>query len=393
MNNKPNYKDGKTRHTIIQLMLITGLITPKSYKLFNAPERTVNKCIAEMKKEQVIEKSKNGAVFENINISNYRFNYENYFKNVFPKPDLAYFDHTGKRDIRRAKNSKGKNIADAHRVIRNAEIMTIMYAAGIRVLPSEKNYMISRRNIDDSVYFQAREIKTYSGYKDDVIEDESNGQIAVHATRVNGTLLTEGENYMVYHMGKTMKNWTVNGEFKLKNYVSTVLARYDTKGTCEVNSSILFAYDLMMFMKLLEFDKKSNYNIELIGEIYDHVYVLPYDCNGRDMLRLMQDKDWDVSFKEYLYDSPIIEDRNLHIVCDYVDHEVYVFIFCVPDLNRFKSFRRAAMNYNNKSQFQVFCFDFQREFVEASIGEYADILEADFKESFEEYINKQLRPQ
>ena len=383
MNNKPRYIEGTMRNKIVNLMHVCSVITPRSYKLFEEPLSSITNTMVKMRREGVVEKSNNTEVFENLSVSNYRENFNDFFGDNIPDENLIFFEEYGIQDIKRAKYSRDQNQSNAKRIIRSGEVIVLMYTAGIPTLPANKKSVVKNKVLTDNIYYQSREIKKYSGYADDV--EVVHGERTTIASRMNGTLLTAGGNYNIYHFGKDIQTWSAQGEYKIKSFIQNMLANYINHDGCLLESAILIAYDLNIFQKIIDPPKKYRDRYEGLSMTYNNLYILPYDRNGRDMIRIMSESDWKIRVLESVFEERYQDTSRLDFVCDYYDGEVYTFIFCVPNLSRFLEFVRKIKFVDRKEMFQVVCFDYQKEFVIASVGRYARILTADFSEFLEEW--------
>ncbi len=380
MNNKPRYIEGSMRNKIVNLLHIASVITPRSYKLLDEPQSSIANTMCKMKKEGVVEKGNNVEIFESLSISNYKENLEEYFDGNIPEEHIAFFEEYGIRDIKKAKYSKDQMQSKAKRIIRCAETIILMYSAGIPTLPADKKYVVRNKVLTDNVYYQSREIKKYSGYTDDV--ENIAGERTAIASRMNGTLLTAGGNYNIYHFGRDIQSWSAQGEYKIKHYIQNMLANYINQNNCLLDSAILFTYDLDIFGKMIDPPRKYKERYDGLCMTYDNLYVLPYDKNGRDMVKIMSESDWQARLYEYATGDDCQDTSKLDYVCDYYDYddETYIFIFLVPDIARYIQFvRKVKFTKLPKERFEVICFDYQRQFIESTIGGYAKITDDPFK--------------
>lgn len=380
MNKKPRYTKETTRYFLINFLHAAIVITPRCYPLFD--NSSIPNVMVKLKKEGVLEKSKNEEVFANFKLGNYRKNLEDYFDDVIPEENLIYFSEHGALDTKKAKFENKERTSRSRRIIRNAETIAMMYASSIKALPDEKTGIVKDKTLTDNVYYQAREIKYYAGYKD-TLEETDSGK-AVIASRINGTLLTAGGNYNIYHIGKDLSTWSAQGEYKIRNYIQNMLALYINQKSCELDSAILYTYDLRVFQKILHPTGRMKARYEGLSMTYTNIYVLPFDKNGREMTKLMSSFDWERRVKEYMLDAPLKDTSKLEFVCDYYDGKVYTFVFCVPNLSRYLDFVRKVVLVHQKEMFSVICFDYQAPFVAATIGNYAEIYVADFLDTCKE---------
>lgn len=372
------------RYQIANLLHVGSVITPRSYTLFDAPKSSIANTMVKMRKEGTVEKSHNEEIFENFCISNYRDNLNNYFYDNIPDENIDFFEQYGVVDIKKAKYSKDQLQTRSRRIIKNGEVVVLMYAAGIPTLPSDKKNVVRNKTLTDNVYYQSREIKKYSGYADDVETIE--GERTAIASRMNGVLLSAGGNYNIYHLGKDIQIWSAQGEYKIKSFIQNMLANYISQDGCLIDNAILLAYDLNVFQKIIDPPKKYRDRYEGLSMTYDNLYILPYDKNGRDMIKVMAESDWKARLYEYAMEEPYQDTSKLDYVCDYYDGNVYTFILCVPDISRYIQFvRKVKFTQLPKEKFQVICFDYQKEFVISTIGKYANIMSGDFRDFMDEW--------
>lgn len=197
MNNKPNYNRGKTRYQIMNLMHITGAITPRSFKLFDN-WKSVTNTMSLMRKEGVVEKVHNKTTFDALSLSDYRNNYEKYFYENFPDMNLEYFERYTKKNINRAKyDSTGKK---EERLLKDSEIITMMYAAGIPTLPDDKKMVVQSKTLTDNVYYTSREIRKYSGFEPDVRTLNEGKQ--KKANKLNDSVVVINDGYEFYAVAR-----------------------------------------------------------------------------------------------------------------------------------------------------------------------------------------------
>lgn len=386
MNDKPNYSEGTTRHSIVNLLHVASVLTPRTYEVFDCPTVSVKWAMNKLKTDGIIEKRSNGEIFYCFYMDDYQFNKDKYFEGNIPFPNLICFEKNGTLDIKRAKYSKGKDQRDAIRTLLNGEVIALMHYSGAHTYPDEK-YKISQQGmINNNSYYPAREIKTYTGSTVDANPDDLPVEKSSQATRITGILLSEGGNYTIYHLGKSLKKWSANGEYKLRMYAQNMLNKYQPQLDCNINSTILIAHKLTLFTQIVANESKDIYRqYGVLNDAYSSIYAIPYNRYGRDLLRIMQKEYWQTHLMEYLMDAPVPDTRKASVTCDYIENGIYILLFCVPDIKRLIAFRHAAIHFADKSQFQVYCFDFQREFITQVIGDYAEIMETDFYETLKDY--------
>lgn len=384
MNNKPRYTPGSVRYEITNLLHIALVLTPRSFKLLGIDWNQICNCLTRMKKERVVEKGHGSEVFTCINTKVYEQSMLPYLVESINKSDLDYFNLYASQDINKAKYIRKKARGDSERVLRNGEIITLMHTAGIATYPSERESVTHGNQILNNIFYMARDLKDSTDYDASVVE--SNGEKEVFFSKMNGVVGTRGGNYAVYHFGKKLRPTPPVGELKLKVLVENLLSRYT--GVCNfpmIENAILIGHTLEVFGKAIEGDLKQEKIINDFSNMFSNVYALPYDENGRDMLKVMCIEDWKRKLIEYCTEEKMQDTSKEHIVCDLCEGDVYSLVFCVSDVSRLISFMEVAKMHNDKSKYQIFCFDYQAEFVKKYCGEYAEILIGSLSDLLEEW--------
>ena len=268
--------------------------------------------------------------------------------------------------------------------------------------------VVQNKTLTDNVYYTSREIREYSGFEPDVrtLSEEEQKKVrklndnvvvindgyefydsgkTIIASRINGTLLTGGGNYNIYNLGKSIKVWSVQGEYKLKNYIENMLANYINRNSYLIESAILFVYDLNTIERLIEPNKTNRKSYEGLVMTYKNIYVLPFDKCGREMIKIMSEPNWQIRLMENIMEEEHKDTSMVDTVCDYYDGEVYTFVFCVPNFARYIQFLKKAMFVKQQNLFRIICFDYQSEFVFRTANQYAKILQASFDDFLKEW--------
>ena len=198
-------------------------------------------------------------------------------------------------------------------------------------------------------------------------------------------MLTSGGNYNIYNLGKDINIWSVQGEYKLKNYIENMLANYINRNSHIIESAILFVYDLNTIERLIEPNKTNLKSYEGLAMTYRNIYVLPFDKCGREMIKIMSEPNWQIRLMEHIMEEEYKDTSMMDTVCDYYDGEVYTFVFCVPNFSRYIQFLKKAMFVKQQNLFRIICFDYQSEFVFRTANQYAKILQASFDDFLQEW--------
>lgn len=295
----------------------------------------------------------------------YMTNYENNKKKItegIPRECVAYYEDEHKEVVRKYWNTKG---AVSERGILFGETMMMMYAAGIECMIDTE--------IEGAKYYTSKELKRYSGYKDTV--KNKDGLKLVNSSKAYGMLVSAGGNYCIYNIRKASGKWIRSGELKFKIHLDKTIQEIVTEEKVEVTSAIVLVESTSNFEKILYgSDNNTGNKIEGVEDVYDNVYLIPYSEDGRQMLELMTLPEW----KYIMIRNAVGEYQDAvvsEVVCDHYDEGtgVYTFVFCAPDIKRFRYFINAAMVINDKDKFKIICFDYQKDFVMGVARGYAKI--------------------
>lgn len=381
MNNKKNYATG-TRRDIIYLLHCNGILTYRSIRILPKSfgvHRTITQKLNEMLEEEVLGKVKSTSRIVQQNFF-YMRDYESNSKTTsigVPKECIEYYRAYYKEIIRALWTSKSSIVT---RKILESEINTFMFSAGIDAMPDQNNE-------DNAKYFGAREIKRYTGHKDDM--DEKDGEKKVKFSKIFGLLLSKGGNYGIYHTYKSGLTKLSGGEQKILYQLNTITR--EIKGPSEsIGSAIVVVKDLKSLEKNVDienFESQEALNYYNFETVYDRIYAIPYNESGRDTLTLMTREGW--KMKMIVAATGEYQDtRHMPHICDHYDNatDVSTLVFCSPDIVRLKKFIAKAKLENNKEKFRVICFDYQKEFVKAVVKQNALI----YTTPFEEYYRKEM---
>lgn len=377
---KKNYERG-IRGEIIKLIYACGIIPEKSLVyLENMNYKTMRMKIKEMMNETVLEYYKRGRM-PRVILLNAESNERSEYEKAVSKEQLAYYWKTGKQDENKV-TSKKKKISETERVIYNIDTVLFMYGIGIKVKIAEKNELAG--TIEKSVYYTSRILKTGMGKEQRYGAEirNKNGEIEIGNSRLRGMLCSKGGVYGVYRMS-TNGTYSQNGEYKMKLYLERLTS--DMENGRELKDAIVIAnVDRKKIMENMIAPEENRRKIRFasIEAIYRHVYCIPADKNGQQMMKVFTCNGW----KEKIYESfglPQSSNRN-GVVCDGSDDDHWYYVFCIPDIKRFQKFKARAEIENDREQFIVICFDWQVPLVKNVIGRYARIKSVPFEKYLKE---------
>ena len=393
MNNKGNYKKG-TRREIIKMIHMGGILPSKS---LNALEnrRTYREKIKQMIDEGVLNESrvKNGRhTYRIIGLNEYEKNREKY-KMYLPDGYYENYVTYGQQAARQCRNKPG---SVSQRIIGAAETHVIVKEAKIACEPDTKINLYQKAFLDDggSYYYNSREIKNYTGYKDKVriLKNENKDtEKLVISSRMTGLIVSPGGIYSVYNMGQSINDWQAGGELKIKTHLDYLLGnRMENPQSCDNALTIIEEYDSLAHVLAPKTKKenKAEKSFENLNQAYKRIYSIPYSLEGKRMIEIMKIPGWEHYIREAMLANYEHRDEKVgYLPCDAItDKEEYVFLYCVPDVAGLKRFLKYAEASGEKERFIVIGFDFQTKMLVKSCNGRCRILKTNFNKFYDNFM-------
>lgn len=366
-----------TRNRLISLAMICGCIPYKKLSLLNKVTLTYKRKAKEMVKEGIFEEHTEKFLKKEpaklLTLANNTQGRSQYELNM-PKTLIEWYDTVTVNDAYqiRVQNTDPEQQTRKIRITRNAE--TVMFFMGIDfdVLRGEYPDMKSDPVYRQNVFYTSRQVKGIYESDDTRYRADLDRNQQLITTRMNGVVLTNGGNYQVYNIGRTISAYSYTGESKIREYTNRVLAEKDRD---RADRAIMLAewtsiYERMYIPRHIREER----GIDGLMSAYDEVYGLTLDENGQKMMKLIaSNKDW----KDEIYGSVLTADQRKDVPIDSpadgIDKDTSIFVYCVPDIKRFRMFLNRAKLIEDKSKNVVLCYEFQKEMLEAVIGKYAKI--------------------
>lgn len=263
------------------------------------------------------------------------------------------------------------------RITRNAE--TIMFFLGIDfdILKGEYPDLKSDQLFHDNVFYTSRQVKgSYENdetrYKADI---DRNQQLST--TRMNGLALTKGGNYQIYNIGRTISAYSYTGESKIREFTNRTLAE---KNYNRADSAIMLAERQSIYERLYQpLHIREERGIDGLMGAYDEVLGLTLDEYGQEMMKLItKSSNWKTKIYTSFLTPEQRKDVPMDSPADGVDNDINIFVYCVPDIKRFRRFLNRAKLIEDKNKNVVMCYDFQKEMLERVIGKFAKVFSFKF---------------
>lgn len=384
---KPNYRVGNKKE-ILELLYTIGVIPYRSLRLLTAPAyaRMYQRAINQMEQDGVIKVEKRGTekviMLQSTELQ--RKKYEKYL----PEKLLDYYNSFSKRSLWALTE---KNISVQTKAIRDTDAQMFFYACGFMIGPRAKDLTREMIEETENSYYSSREIKSVCGYKPN--KDVTSKKIT--SSRVNGMLLSSGGTFAVYNLGNQMIEWRRFNELKFATYMGQLLRE---RSTYELDAkipkeAIVMASSDSIFRQICElnYEKNRNYHVTYmnIDYVYDSIYAVPEDANGKMLMDIMNTRSWRRRIKELMLKPEYIEDSMYtQIPCDGYDKEndVHILIFCIPDLVKLKTFVARANLEGNKKKYRIYCYTYQIPLLVSLAGSNVEILKTDIKKFHDKYF-------
>ena len=366
MNTKKNYKKG-ARKEIIQMLYQSGVITYSSLRVLPENRRMLGRTVKKLEQEEIIEVHSlpKRILFRKVKPSGLK-DIESTISDAVTKEQQEYYQAKLAKSIYLIREQyssprKTESTRKAIRIIRDSEINALMYSSGACIFAGEKPtapYSIAR---DDSVYYSASDIK-------DILLDSTENESSAYAGRGHGLLISSGGIYQVYHTGRAVLKWDSSSE--LRNAIRSqrflqYILNEDYQIPQKISKAIIVADNENTLSRLVTYETKTGSwrnAIVTIQAVYESLFGITNDLYGRKLLTLMQYQGWEsMVLASFLSHEEIEESNFCTIPCDGYDKEknIYTFIFCRPDLIKFRAFCARAALEKKPERFRIVCFKHQ----------------------------------
>lgn len=393
MNNKINYGKGY-KNEILQLLYLTTVIPYRSLRLLSPRPRMYQRAVKEMEEDKTVVVDKTGGE-KNIRLREYRsrrVEYEAYI----PAEYIEYYEATARGKLKDLSDSKNNRSAP-EKVLRNSATQIMMYACGIEISPDKRDLRREMLEDYDIAYYNSNEIKQIENYHDTVTKEKKKGEYSkkLSNSRISGLLISPGGIYAVYNIGNTLIEWKRFGEVKMAAYIAGLIKH---KSISEINANepkeaIVIARNDTLFEKICSgnYGKKSRVILMNIDYAYDRLYAIPEDRNGVILLKMMTVNGWRSRIlNAVIRKEEQIAKADVSVDCDGFDEEqeIYKLVFCIPNLNKLKSFTTRALFESDKKKYQIFCYSFQAQLILSLAGNSVTVYTVDIEKFYEEYFKK-----
>ncbi len=391
MNKGINYGKGYVNE-ILQLLHICGVIPYHSLQLLSDNHRMYQRAVKKMEKDGTIQVDKRGGE-KNMRLRNHRWRRADY-ENYIPLEYMNYYETTAVNMVSNLSDGS-KNRTTPSRTLKNASTQIMMYACGIEISPDKRDLRKEMLEDDDLAYYSSNEIKQLETYHDIVTKSKKEGVYSKKLinSRINGVMISPGGIYAVYNTGNTLMEWKRYGEVKMAAYIASIVRHKSTSdiSISDPKEAIVIARNDSLFTKICLGHYKKNSKIILmnIDYAYDRLYAIPESREGIIHLKMMITNGW----RGKILDSVLSKEEQLakkevSIECDGYDSQegIYKLVFCIPDLQKLKSFTARASLANERSRYHIYCYSYQTKMIIDIAGLSVTILKMDIKEFYSKFF-------
>lgn len=376
-DNKENNTEKKENHRhadfnsgyrgeLIRILLTAGTISYKGLHMLNGYHYMYTKKLKQMREEGLTSTVHLGTRRAERLKAFHKT--KNMYDKKIPAEYLEFFQTYVLHKAYKYIGSYDSEKTRAERAYRESEVFLISAGAGIRIFPEEKPLLFKNESLpkDDSMYFSSTEVKSYGEYQFSPQSKKTGKETKINSRAV-GVIISGMEQYVLYHTGKRQLKWNYTSEHQFVKATQRLLFKSTDwiPADHKVDSCILFYQSNEVVEKIFQLSEK-NQSLLNVNSGYAKIYPLPYDENGKKMLRLMVHPGWKQELlNSYLEESYQKDVYKSNIVCDGKNNEIRYLLFCIPDLVRLYKFIEAAKWSGIPDNYVIICFEHQINLIKA----------------------------
>lgn len=376
---RKNHESG-IRKIIVEVVMMTGCLPKHSLALLKARGyqlASLQRKVKEMEQEEILREYKGPKYRSGIErYWGYTLNWTEKVQDVLTcSVDSKLVEHfktnSSSDGYRLASNSS--EYTERLKVVKNAESLEFFYGINFRAIIHE----ISRTlDTDENTYYTSKIFKI-SGTQN--LTSDVDKKKNISGTRMNGMVMSQGGNMLVYNLDKRyMGTFSITGETKAVVYGNRILAEKNK----QIDGALLLAKDESLYEAILVPPSKYfQTRISGLENVYEHIYALALNETGQKMMRIMSARGWQTKLYSMILKPEMMKSKKGAVECDgyNASTDQYIFVYCVPDIKRFKKFLRIAEIDNNRDKYLVYCFDMQKDTVIKVVGQYAKVYTTKFE--------------
>lgn len=387
---KRNYRVGNKREMLI-LIHEMGVVPLRSLRYLTAPARPrmMQKAVAQMKEDGTIKIEKRG--LEKVIMLQQSKLQKKKYQQYIPDYILEYYNNFSNYNLW---YTSDKDMTMQIKSLRDTDAQMFFYSCGFKIGPDAKDLTKEFIGRKENSYYSSREFKRIQGY----VNGKPEVSNKIISSRANGLLLTDSGAYTVYNIGNMMIQWKRSSESKLSMYVTELLrskCEYELDAKVKKEAIVLATSD-HIFRQICELNYEKNKTYKTIymniDYVYDAMYGVTEDYNGKMLIEIMSTEGWKNKIKHMLLNDKLIADSMFtNVPCDGYDEEseTNILIFCISDLVKLKAFVARANLECNKKKYKIYCYTYQIPLIVSLAGKNVEILKTDMEKFHEKFFEKQ----
>jgi hypothetical protein len=182
---------------------------------------------------------------------------------------------------------------------------------------------------------------------------------------VTGLLLYPGGAYAVYNTRSAVMKWSGMGELKARQELTEIVRM--NAGLDEVTSALLFGVNQDIALRTLTESDKTRKKQVRFDRIYHHIYFIPLDQNGIDLIKMLILPDWNEKLMSALFNQAMRPRGHGSMEFDAYWEDKYIFSHLDSDIARLIRLSEALRGRNQPVE--VLCFPWQVKFLQSYLGE------------------------
>ncbi len=292
-------------------------------------------------------------------------------------------------------NALRKDMSTNLRLYRTAEVMVMLDLAGVNILPYTKPNLQNKERLESSCAYRSVEVKELTGKS-----------VTKTATQFHAMMFNKEHSYTIYSLGEYLMEWDSSRQCKASSLQKEL--SHNLLGSDNITyDAIVISPNPNHASKIAKgsiLNSGSGANTNKNAKTYikadstfDNFHYVPADLNGVAQISIMNIEHYQEDFLKAMFpnDKITILPCDADILTRKGDKEVYILYGY--DLNLTRISRLALYASQNKGNYEVLCFSWQKPIIESISTKITpnctlpDEAVLDFYEIDTEYIKKPKR--
>ncbi len=349
-----------SRHKMVSLMLEFGLVTTAGLKVLDGSLITYQRMLTRLKKEGVassVGTRCGGMGTYLVDVANKG---SEYLRSMGPMSFYAYNESKGLIEYAWRSDDVGKK----KRAFRTSEVAMMFYASDI---PTRIQDKIALEDMDKenrvASYYSLRECKKYyEQIKGVALEHNANA-------RMLGVYNTSYDIYPVYKAEEGVIKAYSSEQYACNLLQEIFLPDIRLQG---LPSCIFFYEEDKVASSIISPNPKwRELTTNLITsktDYYDHIYLMSYSRESRELLQRMSAPDWRSKLIQEVIPTEHLAKKSPVEYADAFYDNCLEYVFCIPDAKVFSRFLTLAKQRQRPELFRIYCYPHQEALVRSLLS-------------------------